>query len=365
MKKICLTVTTDLTYDQRMIRICTSLAEAGYKVLLVGRQKKASLPLAEQPYQQKRLYTLFKKGKLFYIEYNTRLFFFLLTRQTDLFCAIDLDTILPVWIVSSLKRKIRVYDAHELFCEMKEVVTRPAIYRIWKKIEKTCVPHFKYGYTVNQPIAAEFMQMYGVRYGVIRNVPFLKPLDNNIVKENFIICQGSVNEGRCFETIRPAMRLINIPLVIYGDGNFMEQLRALIKQYNVADKVLLKGLVPPEELRQIPQKASIGLSLFENNGKSVYLSLANRFFDYIHAGTPQLCVDYPAYKEINNQLQIAVVVKDLSPENLAEHINGLIKNKTLYIQLRNNCLELRQQLNWEKEKQTLLLFYKKIFETVE
>src|SRR5450432_3213333 len=122
LKKICLSVTTDLTYDQRMIRICTALAEAGYDVLLVGRKKKKSLPLAQQPYRQKRLFTFFEKGKLFYMEYNTRLFLFLVAKRSDLFCAIDLDTILPIWIISRLKNKPRVYDAHELFCEMKEIV---------------------------------------------------------------------------------------------------------------------------------------------------------------------------------------------------------------------------------------------------
>jgi glycosyltransferase involved in cell wall biosynthesis len=311
------------------------------------------------------LYTFFEKGKFFYIEFNIRLFFYLLTRQTDLFCAIDLDTILPVWIASALKKKPRVYDAHELFCEMKEVVTRPAIHRIWKKIEKTCVPKFKHGYTINQPIADEFMAMYGLQYEVIRNVPFLKPLDNSISKEKFIICQGSVNEGRCFETIIPAMRMIDMPLIICGDGNFMKQLKILIKKHGVADKVLLKGLVQPEEMRLLTQKAWLGLSLFENNGRSVYLSLANRFFDYIHAGTPQLCVNYPAYKEINNQLQIAVVIDDISPENITQQIKDLRVNETLYEQLRNNCLELRQQINWERERQALILFYKKLFETVE
>lgn len=365
LKKICLTVTTDLTYDQRMIRICTALAEAGYEVLLIGRKKKNSVSLVRQAYKQKRLYTFFEKGKLFYAEYNTRLFFYLLTRYADLFCAIDLDTILPVWLVSALKRKSRVYDAHELFCEMKEVVTRPAIYRAWKKIEKTCVPKFKHGYTVNQPIADEFMKMYGVTYDVIRNTPFLTPLDDTIAKENFIIYQGSVNEGRSFETLIPAMQWIDIPLVIYGEGNFMEQLRALVKKYNVTGKVVLKGLVSPAELPRITQKALIGITLFENNGLSNYLSLANRFFDYIHAGTPQLCVDYPAYAEINNQLQIAVVVKDLSPASIAQQINSLVSNNALYTQLRNNCLVLRQQVNWEKEKQTLIQFYKKVFETIE
>jgi glycosyltransferase involved in cell wall biosynthesis len=365
LKKICLAVTTDLTYDQRMIRTCTTLAEAGYEVLLVGRKKKSSVALVNQLYTQKRLPVFFEKGKLFYMEYNTRLFFYLLAIQADLFCAIDLDTILPVWLVSAIKKKPRVYDAHELFCEMKEVVTRPAIYRAWKKIEKICVPKFKYGYTVNQPIAQQFMAMYGVQYGVIRNVPFLKPLNHSLVKEKFIIYQGSVNEGRSFETLIPAMQWIDMPLVICGDGNFMEQLKLLVKKYDLAGKVVLKGLIPPAELPQLTQKAFVGITLFENNGQSNYLSLANRFFDYIHAGTPQLCVDYPAYAEINNKLQIAVVITDLSPENIARHINGLITNETLYTRLRTNCLAWRQEINWEKEKQTLIKFYKKIFEPAE
>ena len=75
MKRIYFTVTNDLTYDQRMHRICTSLAENGYDVTLVGFIKKDSVPLKKEKFRQKRLSCLFKKGKLFYAEYNTRLFF--------------------------------------------------------------------------------------------------------------------------------------------------------------------------------------------------------------------------------------------------------------------------------------------------
>jgi hypothetical protein len=54
--------------------------------------------------------------------------------------AIDLDTILPVLWASQLKRIPRIYDAHELFCDMKEVVERPLVYRIWNCVEKYAVP---------------------------------------------------------------------------------------------------------------------------------------------------------------------------------------------------------------------------------
>lgn len=89
MKRIVFTVTNDLNYDQRMIRICTSLSTAGYDVTLVGRKLKSSLPLQQKPFKQKRITVPFEKGKLFYATYNTCLFFYLLFKKADLVCAID------------------------------------------------------------------------------------------------------------------------------------------------------------------------------------------------------------------------------------------------------------------------------------
>ena len=91
----------------------------------------------------------------------------------DVICAIDLDSILPCYFISWLRRIPRVYDAHELFCEMKEVVTRPLVYKAWKAVERFAVPAFRHGYTVNAQIAAEFRRLYGVEYAVIRNLPVL------------------------------------------------------------------------------------------------------------------------------------------------------------------------------------------------
>jgi hypothetical protein len=223
MKSLVFTVTTDLNYDQRMIRICTSLQAAGYKVLLIGRRHTATPPLQPRSFNQKRLFCFFKRGKSFYVEYNLRLFIYGLFKKFDLVCAIDLDTILPCYLLSRLKGSKRVYDAHELFCEMKEVKTRPSIYNIWKWIERKTVPHFPHGYTVNSPIQKILFEDYGVQYAVIRNIPLLKELPETTAAEPYIIYQGAVNEGRSFETLIPAFGSIDCPLWIFGDGNFYEQ----------------------------------------------------------------------------------------------------------------------------------------------
>lgn len=362
MPLIYFTVTNDLTYDQRMIRICTSLAHAGYKVVLVGRMSKGSVPLEDMPFRQKRLNCFFEKGKLFYAEYNLRLFFFLLLKKMDGICAIDLDTILPCLLISKIKKVQPIYDAHELFCEMKEIVSRPGIYKAWKWIERNTVPHFKNGYTVNALIAEEFLKMYGSRYEVIRSIALYEPTVAEIEKEKIILYQGAVNEGRSFETLIPAMRWVEAPLFICGDGNFMEQARQLAVEYNVTEKVHFQGMITPAKLGSYTNKAYIGLTIFEKDAHSNYYSLANRFFDYIHAGTPQLCVDYPVYREINNLHNIAVLIDDLSPANIAKEINVILNDPEKWQQLHINCLNAAKILNWQTEEKKLLAFYKNIFE---
>jgi glycosyltransferase involved in cell wall biosynthesis len=363
LKKIIFTVTNDLTYDQRMIRICGTLAKNGYAVLLVGIQKKSSVPLKDTCFGQKRLPCFFEKGKLFYIEYNLRLCWFLLFQQMNCICAIDLDTIVPALLVSHVKKIPRVYDAHELFCEMKEIIQRPVIHRLWKMIERFCVPKFRHGYTVNQEIANEFNKLYGVTYAVVRNVPLLQQTSTiDGPSQRYIIYQGAVNEGRCFEMLIPAMQWVDAPLFIYGDGNFMQQAQELVSRYQVQQKVCFKGKLPPDELRARTQQACFGITLFDTIGHNSYYSLANRFFDYMQAGIPQLCVDFPVYRQINRQHEVALLTANLSPENLAEKMNLLLNNTVLYKALQNNCSVARLIYNWQQEEKILLNWYQQILQ---
>lgn len=344
-----------------MQRICTSLAENGYAVTLVGRKLSSSLPLKEEKFSQKRIRCFFTKGKLFYTEYNIRLFFFLLFRKMDAICAIDLDTILPCLYLSRWKGIPRIYDAHELFTGLKEVATRPGIKRFWTRVEKRTVPAFRFGYTVSESIAEEFNRRYSVKYSVVRNMSRLRKLDENIQQEKFLLYQGAVNEARAFEYLIPAMKWINVPLVVCGDGNFMDQLKELIRENKVEDKIELKGMLTPDELWQIAPKATIGMGVAENTGINQYLALPNKFFDYIHAGLPQIAMNYPEYRKINSQFEVAILLDDITPERIAAAVNNLLHNTVLYGRLRQNCLQARLILNWQQEEKKLLNFYQSVF----
>jgi glycosyltransferase involved in cell wall biosynthesis len=369
-----------------MIRICRSLAAAGYSVVLTGRQLPDSRPLREEIFEQKRLPCRFKSGKLFYLEFNIRLFVFLLFRKMDGVCAIDLDTILPCLLASRLKRVTRIYDAHEYFSEMKEVISRKGIRRIWKEVEKFAIPRFAQGYTVSDSIADEFRVRYGVGYEVIRNVPLLSPEEVDrgrqpggtaevskknggpdavplpawVESERFLLYQGAVNEARGLESLIPAMRQIRSHLLICGEGNRMQYCRDLVAQYGLGDKIVFTGRIEPGPLTGITRKAYIGINLVDPVGLNQYYSLANKFFDYIHAEVPQVTMDFPEYRKVNDQYPVALLIADTDEKKIASALNNLLENNVLYEVLKGNCRQARLRYNWQEEEKRLIRLYQKI-----
>lgn len=362
MAILVFTVTNELSFDQRMQRICNSLAKTGHQVWLIGRRMKDNPPLETCSFQQVRLNCFSLKGPLFYIEFNIRLFFYLLFKKTDLICAIDLDTILACYFASSIKGCKRVYDAHEYFTEQKEVATRPQIKRIWLAIERFALPKFKWGYSVNQWIADALNCRYNTAFQVVRNLPLYYPLPDVPESEKFILYQGAVNEGRCFEQLIPAMQWVHANLVIYGTGNFINQTKSIIYNELLDNKISIFNPVSPLALRNITCTASIGITLFDDQGLSQVHSLANRFFDYIMAGIPQLCVNFPEYQALNQQYEVALLISDTQPQTIADALNKLLTNHVLYERLRKNCLEARKLLNWDKEETHLLAYYQHILQ---
>lgn len=361
-KRIVCTVTNDLNYDQRMIRICTSLVEAGYDVTLVGFQRRKSKALIERSFKQVRLPIIVEQGKLMYAHYWFNLFFFLLFRKADVLCAIDLDTILPVYYVSRLRRLKRVHDAHEIFTDLREVITRPSVHKMWLWIARHTIPKFPVGYTIGECYADDFKARYGVSYGVVRNATILRPFEIPSKPERYILYQGAVNVGRCFEQLIPAMKDVSARLIICGEGNFYSQAIALAQEYGVADKVIFKGYVPPSELVDYTVNAYVGITLFEDTSLSNRLSLANRFFDYMHSAVPQLCISYPEYEKVNSQFEIASLIDKAEPDTISVALNNLLEDDTFYTRLQKNCLEARKVYCWQEQAKTLVSTYDSLWQ---
>lgn len=378
------TVTNDLTYDQRMHRICGTLAAQGHTVTLVGRLLPHSTALEDKVFRQTRLRCRFHKGFLFYAEYNLRLFYFLLKTPCDAVCSVDLDTLPAGCLATLLRRKQRVFDAHEYFTQVPEVVERPAVQFFWETVARLCLPFYRHAYTVGPSLAKIFEKKYGVKFGVVRNVaspsaPFQKQREREKQAETsqgtsrhpsafgeglgvrLLLYQGALNAGRGIEALLEAMQhLDGVQLLLAGEGDLSETLRRRADELQLGEKVKFLGFVKPDELKTLTAQAWLGLNLLENRGLSYYYSLANKFFDYVQAEVPVLTMNFPEYRALNAEHRVAVLLDELNPEALAAAVRRLLDNPTEYQNLQAACHTAREVWNWGREQEELLRIWRNV-----
>lgn len=364
-------VTNDLYTDQRVHKICLFLQTQGYSVLLVGRKRKNSLDLPERPYKTKRFNLIFDKGGKFYAEYNIRLFFYLLFKPANILVSNDLDTLLGNYTASKFKPASQlVYDSHEYFTEVPELIHRPKIKKVWEGIENWIFPKLKNVYTVNNSIAELYAAKYKKEIKVVRNISplwvaeHLKSKQELGIPENkkLIILQGAgINMDRGAEEAVEAMKHIeNAVLMIVGDGDVVDQLKATIKASNLENKVIFYGKKPYPEMMNYTYYADLGLTLDKATNLNYRFSLPNKVFDYIHTETPVISTDLMEISTIIQKYDVGIILKDFTPENLATIINKTLEDEVLLNRLKQNCLKAKEVENWENETEILKEIYPKI-----
>ena len=344
-----------------MIRICSSLSGSGHEVYLVGRRLPESALLASRAFRQKRLRCFFRKGKLFYLEYNLRLLLYLLSQKMDIIHAVDLDTILPAVICKRWKGVRVIYDAHEYFTETPEVVRRPLVQKVWSKVADWAVPRVDAAFTVGPALAGIMSERYDRPFGCVRNVPMARPFPERDKREQppVILYQGALNEGRGLETmIRAIPDIPHVQLWLAGEGDLSGSLRQQVAaQPALKDRIRFLGFLRPEDLAAITPRATLGLNLLENTGLSYYYSLANKAFDYIQAGVPAIHMNFPEYRTLADRYGAIALLDELSPTRLARLINDLLDSPNRLEQLRAECKNAAPLLTWEREERALLRYY--------
>lgn len=369
-KKILVSVINELSSDQRVHRTCLTLQKAGYDVELIGRQYKNSPELSPRAYSCKRMHLFFRKGPFFYAEYNLRLFFLLLFSKTDVLFSNDLDTLLPNYLISRIKSKKLIYDSHELFTELPELIGRPTVKWVWTKLEGFLFPKLQNIITVNQSIADIYKEKYEKEIQVIRNIPLPIKLKTNVTKEDLgfqesdfiLILQGAgINMHRGAEEALEAMKYVfGAKLLIIGGGDVFEDLKRKRIEFKLEDKVQIIDKLPYLELMQYTSIADLGLSLDKDTNLNYRYSLPNKVFDYIHANTPILVSSLPELLNIIETYKIGGRVRNIRPQCIADKINAIIKNPAFIVEWKENLIKAQKELNWNLEEEKYLRFLESI-----
>ncbi|MCG3164317.1 MAG: D-inositol-3-phosphate glycosyltransferase [Bacteroidia bacterium] len=370
MKKIIVSVTNDLSTDQRVDRVCNTLQRNGFDVLLVGRELKSSKPLNLRAYQTHRMKLWFEKGFLFYASFNISLFFFLLFAKADILLANDLDTLPANFFCSKIKSQTLVYDSHEYFTGVPEIQDRPFVKNIWKRIERFILPKIKFAYTVNESIAKLYKDEYNIDFGVVRNLPLKR---NNVksktrkelgLPENkkLIVLQGSgINVDRGGEEAVQAMEFLDDSvLLIIGSGDVINILKTMSEKPGINGKVIFKGKLPYTEMLDYTTNADVGISFDKDTNINYRFSLPNKIFDYIQCGIPVLVSRLPEIEKVVTHYRVGDFIETHEPKHIAAKLNEMLSNTTKQSEWKANTVEAAKVLNWENEEKELMKTYNQI-----
>lgn len=375
--RIVVSVILDLVTDQRVHKVCNSLQQAGYDVLVIGGKRKKSLPLTSRSYKAIRLSLLFQKKMWFYAEYNVKLFFKLLFTRCDILLANDLDVMPANYLISVIKRKPLVYDTHEYFLGMPQLNGKRIAKKVWTFVERSTFPKLKYIYTICQSFCDLYYQDYGKRLWYIRNVPprhieetfqfedLKRDIDSRIPRDkNLLLYQGAgINHERGAEELILGTQFLDpqqFHLLLVGGGDVFDTLVDMIHAKGLADRITIIPKVPFEVLRHITRQAHLGLTLDKPNNINHLYGLPNKIFDYLHSGIPVLSSRLIEMERIISTYDVGTYIENHDPEHIAYCIRKAFEDPLQLERWKRNTLRVKEEMNWENEEKVLF----QIFENV-
>jgi glycosyltransferase involved in cell wall biosynthesis len=350
------------------------LNDLGCDITIIGRRRGTCCNNQIVPYRIKRFRMLFKKGFLFYKFFNLRLFFYLILNKSDVLVANDLDTLLPNFLVSRIKKLPLVYDSHEYFTGVPELQSRPFVRWVWKSIESRIFPKLQYVVTVSDSIAELYEREYKLKPVVVRNCSHIpkhlesfsrKDLD---VPEDhlMVILQGTgINVDRGGEELIEAVSMTgNVSLLVVGTGDAIEKMKAMSQNIYPVGRVRFIPVVPWELMIKYTRAADVGVTLDKDTNINYRFSLPNKLFDYIAAGIPVIASDLKEVEKIIVENHCGIIISSVTPENISQAFTRLHNNRPELDAMKRNAKNASAYLNWENESKLVIELYSEVLRSI-
>jgi glycosyltransferase involved in cell wall biosynthesis len=387
MKRFVKIVPNDFVNASRDKRELSVVAEFGYEIIVVAKGEKKNSETVDGHtihYLSTRPLGDFKPA----VKLNRLLSLFVWAAyvrglKADCISCHDLTALIIGWLsillIPDNKRPKLVYDSHEFEIGRNKKRSEFIIYLI-TTAERFLIKKCAVSMMVNDSIADEVQKIHALekRPAVVRNVPNLWIIDNNLCdikhkefcekmkmpEDTFIVMyHGRIVRNRGIENMLFAVQKINsVAAVILGnpDTKYVDELKLLIKDLKLENRVLFHEAVPLQELWQYVGAADAGIVTISNTCRSYYLSLPNKFFENIQAETPVIVSDFPELARLVKKYEIGLCCDPNDIDDIADKIEYLKNNPEIAGRFRNNMKTAKLELCWEKESQNLFDAYSKI-----
>lgn len=268
------------------------------------------------------------------------------------------------------KKPKLIYDSHEF--ELGRNTKRNKLQLFWiKHLERFLMKRCAFSIVVNDSIADEVQRIHKLekRPIVVRSTPekwIIDQAEIQRVRAEFarqfssegtvLMYHGAVTSGRGIEKLLEVVHcMAGVNAVILGNGTerYLNSLKKLAEEYGIAERVLFHPAVPIGELWKYVGAADIGMVTIPAVVKSYYYMLPNKFFENIQSQTPIIGSDFPEIRRLVQQYGLGLVCDPESTEEICSCVNKMIADKAFYEECKKNTRISKEELCWEKEKQTL------------
>jgi len=345
---------------------CTSLAEAGYEVILIApHERDEILPngvrLRAVPKPRNRYtrmtWTVWQVLKV------------ALSEAADVYHFHDPELI-PVGVVLKLRRNRVVYDVHENVPE--DILTKNYIPYILRSLIGRSVGIAEYIATIcfdgivaaTPAIARRFPRKKTVP---VQNFPILDEFVCNhpvpfSARQPLIVYVGGITEIRGIREMVQAMAFIpgtvGARLVLAGECD--PALESAVRRLDGAKHVEFLGWQSRNQVRDLLARARVSLVLYHPFAAHLEAQ-PNKLFEYMSASLPVIASDFPLWRKILGECACGLVVDPLDPESIAKAISWLLEHpEEAYAMGKRGREAVRTKYDWYGQAEELRMLYKEI-----
>lgn len=350
--EVLLAILTDLSMDHRCFKEAAALRAAGFQPVILCDKPRHPLGRAWDGFDIRQITSVSHLDRfgIAFLLFHLRLVFALLTTRSRIWISLDCPPLLTLALLGKWRGATVIYDSHELFTETPMVLSRPSRRRFWTFWHNAGVSLVSHVIAVSPACLKWFARRYPHhQLLLLPNAPLLRT-DLPVAappaagEKPRLFFQGGLRVASGLSETFAAMRALpGWSLEAYGDGPERRALQDSAKQAGVDQRVTFHGQVPFEALRAPMAQAHIGVHLMQPVCDSFALTLANKLFDYLHAGLPVLLSDNESHRAFLAEFPVGVAVDSFSPEAIAEGLRSLAANWEAHHQA---CLRAREVWHW-------------------
>ncbi|GAB5046713.1 glycosyltransferase family 4 protein [Thermodesulfovibrio sp. TK110] len=255
-----------------------------------------------------------------------------------------------------------IFEVHEIFYlnKKKQANLKQTEIEIYKNMDALICISFKLkeflidNFKINE-------KKISVVHDAVRNEWFKIKKDH----ENSYICYtGSLYQWKGVDILISAMKYLpDEKLLIIGGGDRLNELKKLVMEEDISNRVIFTGYVPHSLIPEYLSKAKIAVLPNVAEGPSQFSSPL-KLFEYMAAGIPIVASDLPVFKEVLQNEETAIFFETGNPKALADAIKKVLDSKELAEKLSKNAKKNAENYTYEKRAEKIYIALMEIFKNL-